>query len=419
PLTLVCFSVLPVLIVCAILFSVTSQNAFREVRVKIASLNSKIQENITGISVVKAFCREKATVLKFQKLNQENYAANMKQTIVFALFTPFVDLTRVSAIALIIWYGGGKTITEALTLGTLVVFLYYMRMFFTPIQDIAEKYNIIQSAFASLERIYLLLHDTSIIADPPAPVRPEIFPGTIEFRNVSFSYNENEPVLSDVSFSVKSGETVAIVGLTGAGKSTIINLIERFYDVTRGSICIGGTDIRRMDSSFLRSNIGLVMQDVFLFSGTIESNITLGSTLYSPEQINHAAAVANAAGFIQRLPAGMQEEVQEGGKTLSAGQRQLLSFARAVLINPRILILDEATSNIDPVTEGLIQDAMEKLLQGRTAIIIAHRFSTIRRADRIIVLHKGRIHEQGTHDELLAQEGLYRQLYDLQYKLNP
>jgi len=414
-LSLVCFALLPFLIGCTAIFSLKSRTAFREVRIKIAAINSFIQENISGISVVKSFSREKLNEINFQKLNHDNYRANMNQTTVFAVFTPVIDLTRLSAMALIIWYGGGKVIQDSISLGTLVVFLYYMRMFFRPIQDLAEKYNIIQSAFASLERIYLLLMDRNVIKDPALPQKPEGINGNIEFNNVSFYYNENEPVLNDVSFSVGNGEAVAIVGPTGAGKTTIIKLLERSYDVQKGSICIGGTDVCEMGKSFLRSQIGLVMQDVFLFAGTIRSNITLGNNSFSDKEVEEALKISNADSFVKRLPAGMNTEVTEGGKTLSAGERQLLSFARAILINPKILILDEATSNIDPLTEGLIQDALEKIMQQRTSLVIAHRFSTIRKADRIIVLHKGHIHEQGTHDELMQKQGLYYRLALLQY----
>jgi ABC-type multidrug transport system fused ATPase/permease subunit len=321
----------------------------------------------------------------------------------------------VSAIALIIWYGGGQAVREAITIGTLVVFLYYMRIFFRPIQDLAEKYNIIQSAFASLERIYLLLNDKSTIDDPVQPVKLSKINGNIEFINVCFNYNDNEPVLRNVSFTVKKGETVAIVGPTGAGKSTIINLLERLYDVDKGRILIDGVDIRDMEKSFLRSQIGLVMQDVFLFAGDVKSNITLGNSSFTEEEIQKALRIANAESVVSKIPGGLNGDVKEAGKTLSTGERQLLAFARAILINPNILILDEATSNIDPLTEGLIQDALEKLMEHRTSLVIAHRFSTIQKADRIIVMRKGRIHEQGKHEELLKNNGLYSKLYHLQY----
>ncbi|MCX5899939.1 MAG: ABC transporter ATP-binding protein [Proteobacteria bacterium] len=414
-LSLVCFALVPLLIAGATVFSYTSHNAFREVRIKIAAINSMISENLGGIAVVKAFCREWRTAEQFSRVNHENYLANMKQTVVFAIFTPLVDFARVTAFALIIWYGGGQALREAISVGTLVIFLYYMRMFFTPIQDLAEKYNIVQSAFASLERIYLLFEENAVIADSPNAQAPETMSGAVEFRNVTFGYNEHETVLHNISFTVKQGETVAIIGLTGAGKTTIINLLERFYDVQQGGIFIDSTDIRSMPQDRLRSHIGLVLQDVFLFAGTIRSNITLGSAGFTDGQIRQALAVANADRLVAKLPRGLDEDVTEGGKTLSAGERQLLSFARAVLIDPKILVLDEATSNIDPVTEGLIQDALDRIMLGRTCIVIAHRFSTIKKADRIIVLHKGRIAESGTHDELMASSRLYKQLYELQY----
>jgi ABC-type multidrug transport system fused ATPase/permease subunit len=415
-LSLVCFALLPLLIAGAAAFSYTSHNAFREVRVKIAALNSMIQENLAGITVVKAFCREWHTAGRFNHVNHETYRANMRQTVVFAIFTPMVDFTRVCAFALIIWYGGGQTLREAISVGTLVIFLYYMRMFFTPIQDLAEKYNIVQSAVASLERLYLLFEEKEVIADSQEAQAPAQLAGAVEFRNVTFGYNERETVLHDISFSVKPGETVAIVGLTGAGKTTIINLLERFYDLQAGAILIDDRDIRTMPQHFLRNSIGLVLQDVFLFAGTIRSNITLGCPGFSDEQILKALAVANADRLVAKLPGGLDAMVTEGGRTLSAGERQLLSFARAVLIDPKILVLDEATSNIDPVTEGLIQDALEKIMHGRTCIVIAHRFSTIKKANRIIVLHKGKVAEAGSHDELMASSVLYKQLYELQYK---
>ena len=414
-LTLVCFSGIPLLIFTSTIFSSKSRKAFRIVRIKIAAINAMANENISGISVVKAFCRENINKLHFQKLNHENYIANMKQTIIFSAFSPVVDLTRFLAIALIIWYGGGETLRSSITLGTFVLFLYYMRMFFRPIQDLSAKYNIIHSAFASLERIYLLLNDKSTIPDSTRTKTASIIKSNIDFKNISFNYNKNEPVLKNVSFSVKPGETIAVVGPTGAGKTTIINLLTRLYDTQQGSISIDGIDIRKMEKSILRKHIAIVMQEVFLFAGTIKSNVTLGNKSFSDTDVKNALKTVNAIDFVEKLPKGINENVHEGGKTLSAGERQLLSFARAVLINPSILVLDEATSNIDPLTEGLIQNALEKLLRNTTSLVIAHRFSTIQKADRIIVLHKGRIHEQGTHEELLKKQDLYTKLYKLQY----
>jgi len=414
-LAIVCFSVLPFLIAVSTFFSIKSRKAFRLVRIKIAAMNSQLQENITGIAVIKAFCREKINVKAFKVLNQDNYIANMKQTIIFAVFNPVVDCTRLLVIASIIWYGGGLAIQENITIGTLVLFLYYMRMFFRPIQDLAEKYNIIQSAFASLERLYLLMNNNEQIIDPENAELQEITDGKIEFKNVSFRYNPDEPVLNNISFTVNPGQTFAIVGLTGTGKSTIINLIERFYDIKEGQILIDGIDIRKIKKTDLRCNIGLVLQDIFLFAGTIRSNITLGNDSFTDEEIYSALETANADSLVKKLPKGLNEDVMEGGKTLSTGERQLLSFARAILINPKILILDEATSNIDPITEDLIQNALEKITQKRTSLVVAHRFSTIQKADRILVLHKGKIQESGTHDELMKEKGLYFKLSNLQH----
>ena len=414
-LCLVCFCILPLLICSAAVFSVMSRKAFREVRIKIAAINARIQENITGIDVVKAFCRERRNQRQFRQLNHENYRANMRQTLIFAVFNPLVDLLRLTSIALIIWYGGGQALRETITIGTVVVFLYYMRMFFRPIQDLAEKYNIIQSAVASLERVYLLLTDASVLHGPVQPMPPRTSRGRIEFRNVCFGYTDQEQVLSDVSFTVHPGETVAVVGPTGAGKTTIIRLLERFYDVQSGCILIDGIDVRDLDTSFLRRRIGLVMQDVFLFSGSIRFNVTLGSDEYSEKNIESALRIANADRFVRKLAKGLNEDIREGGKMLSSGERQLLSFARAVLRDPEILVLDEATSNIDPITEGLIQDALAKMFAERTSLVIAHRFSTIQKADRIIVLQKGRIQEQGNHEQLMQRRGLYYRLSRLQY----
>lgn len=413
-LAVVCFSVLPLLLMASVFFSIHSRNAFRQVRIKIAAINAAIQENITGIEVVKAFCREQLNTSKFIKLNRENYTANMKQTLIFAIFNPVVDGTRLGVIALIIWYGGGLAVQEAISIGTLVIFLYYMRMFFRPIQDLAEKYNIIQSAFASLERIYLLLNNEDHISDPELPQNLLQNQGKINFNNVSFRYNAGEPVLENISFNVEPGQTVAIVGLTGSGKSTLINLLERFYDPDNGEILIDETNIRDIPKKILRNRIGLVLQDIFLFAGTVRSNLTLGKNNYSDAEIYSALKTANADQLVSRLPKGLDEDITEGGKTLSTGERQLLAFARAILINPKILVLDEATAYIDPITENLIQNALKRITHKRTSLIIAHRLSTIQNADRILVLHKGTIHESGTHEELLKRKGLYFKLSSLQ-----
>jgi len=413
-LGLACFAVLPFLLLATMLFSTFSRRAFREVRIKIAAINATIQETIAGLPVVKVFCRERAHARDFQRLNYDNYRANMSQTTVFAIFSPVVDLTRLSVMGIIVWYGGVRTLSGAMTLGTLVIFLYLMRMFFRPIQDIAEKYNIIQSAFASLERLYLLLEHSGP-AEPRGGGAPGETRGAISFRNVSFAYNDGEPVLRDVSFDVAPGRTLAIVGVTGAGKTTVINLLERFYEPQQGTILLDGVDIRQLDTTELRRRIGLVLQDVSLFSGSIRENVLLGSREVAEERLRQALAISNLDKVIDRLPGGIDEPLQEGARMLSAGERQLLAFARAVVNDPPVLILDEATANIDPLTEDLIQKALRNITTRRTSIIIAHRLSTIRHADQIIVLHRGAVCERGTHAELIARKGMYYRMSQLQY----
>jgi ATP-binding cassette subfamily B multidrug efflux pump len=413
-LALVSFAVIPLIVYVTMYFRIKVRDAFRLVRLRIAKINASLQENISGMMVVQMFTREGENYRRFAKINHDYFLANMRQIVIFAVFRPMIEVISAAAIALVIWYGGGQVLLEAISLGTLVAFLSYVQMFFHPIRDLSEKFNTLQAAMASSERIFLLMDSRETIPDPPEPSTNEIR-GAVEFNNVWFSYGA-ENVLRDVSFKVEPGESVAIVGATGAGKTSIINLIERFYDVGEGVITIDGVDIREYAKSDLRSSIGLVMQDVFLFAGDVEENIRLGNTSISEENLKKAAEYANASKFIEGLDGGYSAEVKERGVTLSAGQRQLLSFARALAFEPPILILDEATSNIDTETEALIQDALGRLMKGRTSIIIAHRLSTIQKVNRIIVLHKGRKVEEGTHQELLKKRGIYYRLYQLQYK---
>lgn len=413
-LALVSFSVIPLILITTLFFSRRARDAFREIRSRIAQMNSFFHENFSGIKVVQLFGRERENSRRFQKVNEKYFLANMKQISIYATFVPLVEILSSGALGLLLWYGGGKVIQEALTLGLLVAFISYIRMFFQPLRDLSEKYNILQSAMASLERIFQLLDQKEKGYESMAPQKIEI-KGNIQFHHVSFSYHDGEEVLRDVSFSIRQGETVAIVGATGAGKTSLIHLLERFYDVQKGAILIDGVDIREIDLYQLRRSIGLVMQDTFLFSGDIEENIRLGNPEGDGRKVREVAQMVNAEKFIQRLPSGYQTKVGEGGEVLSSGEAQLLAFARALYINPKILILDEATSHVDPETERLIQEGIARLIKGRTSLIIAHRLSTIQRADKIIVLHKGRVREMGTHRELIARKGIYFKLYQIQF----
>jgi ABC-type multidrug transport system fused ATPase/permease subunit len=336
--------------------------------------------------------------------------AGMKQIRIFAVFMPVMDLFLSFAVALLVWHGGGKVINEQLSLGSLVAFLSYIQMFFRPIRDIAEKYNIMQSAMASTERIVEFLDHQEEIPETEHPVIPEPVLGHLRFEQVNFGYRKEVPVLKDVSFDVKPGEMVAIVGATGAGKSTVVNLIERFYDPLQGSVLLDGVDLRQWPKKDLQRHIGLVMQDVFIFSGSLADNILLGDRRAGTEVLERAITQANARSFIEKLPKGMEQDIGEEGSNLSAGERQLLSFARALAHDPKVLILDEATSSVDPETERVIQEAILTMTRKRTTLVIAHRLSTIRRADRILVMHHGKIREQGTHEELMALRGVYYKL---------
>ena len=415
-LALVSFILLPFIFGLTLLFSTLAREAFRELRATVAKINTFLQERITGMRVIQLFAREKFQMDAFSHINHENYVAGMKQIRVFAVFMPIMELFSSFAVALIIWYGGGKVISEQLSLGSLVAFIGYIQMFFKPIRDISEKYNIMQSAMASTERIFEFMDSKEEIPAPEHPVAPPQVKGHLSFKHISFAYEKAKPVLHDISFEVKPGETVAIVGATGSGKTTLVSLAERFYDPDEGTVFLDGVDLRKWLKSELRKNISLVMQDVFIFSGNLGENISLGRKDIDVRSLESAAMEANALSFIERLPSGFQQDIGEGGSTLSAGERQLLSFARALAANPRVLILDEATSNVDPQTERLIQKAISQMAARRTTLIVAHRLSTIRNADRILVMHHGRIVEQGTHEELMSLGHVYYKLNRLREK---
>lgn len=415
-LSLVTLSVMPFLIYGTSLFRRKIRENYRDVRKHLARLNSYMQEHISGINVVQIFNKEREELKNFSEINSDYKAVNIQSVFYYAVFYPAVEFLSSIAVGLIIWYGGGEIIQKSMSIGVLIAFIQYTEMFFRPIRDLSEKYNIMQTAMASSERVFKLMDDNTFIYNPENPIPIKSMTGKIEFKNVYFAYNEEDYVLKNVSFTINPGETIAIVGATGAGKTSIINIFTRFYDINKGEILLDGVNIKELNKSELRKYISIVLQDVFLFTGTIKSNINLSNPDISDEKVIEAAKLVGADRFISELPARYNEEVKERGSTLSVGQKQLISFARALAFDPHILILDEATSSIDTETEILIQQAIEKLLIGRTAIVIAHRLSTIQNADKIIVLHKGEIKEIGNHQELLSKHGIYFKLYQLQYK---
>jgi ATP-binding cassette subfamily B protein len=417
-LALVSFTVLPLVLYASIVFARRARGIFRELRIKIAEINTRFAETIGGIRVVQLFRQEINNYRRFKQLNHENYLAGMKQIHVLAVFLPLIEILGVVAVALVIWYGGGRVLTGSLSLGALVAFISYIRMFFRPIRDLAEKYNILQNAMASAERIFLILDSRDRLVWPAAQERKDQ-PGlqqisSIDFENVDFKYVDDEIILKNITFRISSGESVAVVGPTGAGKTSLINLIPRFYDPTAGRLLINNHDIRDLEASAIRSKIALVMQDPFLFSGTIRANIFQGNQNLTEPRIQSILEASNCMPLIDRLEKGLDTILTEGGASISSGERQLISIARAFARNPQLIIFDEATSYIDSPTELRIQQALEKLMQHRTSLVVAHRLSTVRNADRIIVLNRGRIVESGHHTDLMQQKGFYFRLHQLQ-----
>ena len=419
-LALVTFSVLPFVVYAAFVFRSRIRSAYRDIRVRLARLNAFLQERFTGVRIVQLFNRERADLERFKVLDDDYLGAHLRSITYYALFFPVIQLFTAVALALIIWYGGGALIQGAVTIGVLAAFLDYARRFFRPIQDLSEKYNLLQGAMASSERIFRLLDREPAIQEPEAPAAlPADGAGEIRFENVWFAYggggDEPDWVIRDLSFTVAPGEKLAIVGHTGAGKTTIINLLTRFYEPQRGRILLDGVPIASLRLQELRARIGLVLQDIFLFSQSVEYNVRLGSGEIDDRGVAAALDAVGATPFVERLPARSAQPLGERGASLSVGERQLLSFARALAFDPAILVLDEATSSVDSEIETRIEEATDRLMRGRTSLVIAHRLSTVKGADRILVLHHGRIVEQGSHGELLAREGLYRRLHELQF----
>jgi ABC-type multidrug transport system fused ATPase/permease subunit len=413
-LALVCFAVVPLVALAAGVFQKLARAAWREVRTKIARINATIAENLSGVRIIQLFARVELQAREFRATNDDYYASSMGQLRVYSIFRPLLELITSFALVGLIWYGGREVVAGTVTVGTLFAFTSYLGKLYTPINALAEKYNILQSALASAERIFQLLATQPTVVDPAAAGQPVPGAPAVEFRDVWFAYQGEHWVLSGVSFTVRPGETVAFVGHTGAGKSTIMSLVARFYDVQRGQVLVDGMDVRAWPQAALRRRVGTVMQDVFLFAGDVAGNVSLGDPAIDRAAVERACRLVGAEPFILALPRGYDEPVVERGMTLSAGQRQLISFARAVAYDPAVLVLDEATASVDSETEAALQQAMAEVMRGRTTLVVAHRLSTIQDADRIYVMHKGQVREHGRHDELLAQGGLYQRLWQLQ-----
>jgi ATP-binding cassette subfamily B protein len=415
-LTLVSLCTLPLLVISTYVFKEKIKVTFNDVRNAVANLNSFLQEHITGMTIVQLFNREQREFDKFKEINREHRAAHIRSVLYYSVYFPVAEIIQAIGIGLVVWYGAVGVLGMDLQIGILISFIMYLQLFFRPIRMIADRFNTLQMGVVSSSRIFKLLASSEHIANEGSH-NPEKIQGNLHLDKVWFAYNEEDYVLKNISFNVKRGQTIALVGATGAGKSSIINLISRFYEINKGTITIDGVNIQEYELSALRKHIGVVLQDVFLFSSTIYQNITLGNPNITRAQVLAAADLVGASKFIDKLPGGLDYNVMERGATLSVGQRQLISFVRAMVYNPEILILDEATSSVDSETEQLIQDSIEKMMQGRTSIVIAHRLSTIQKADQILVLNKGEIVETGTHDSLLEQGGYYTQLHQMQRKM--
>lgn len=417
-LAVVCLTTLPILLFATYIFKEKVKVAFNSVRNAVANLNSFVQEHVTGMSIVQIFNSEKNELEKFKKINEEHKKANIRSILYYSIYFPVADIVSAAGIAMLIWYGASAALKPAetgITLGMLMAFIMYIQLFFRPIRMLADRFNTLQLGVVSTSRIIKLLDSKDFTIDDGS-YKPDKFSGKIEFKHVWFAYNEEEYVLKDISFELNPGETIAIVGATGAGKSSIINLLTRLYPINKGQIIIDGHDIDDFNLAALRKHVGIVLQDVFLFSDTIINNITLGNNEISREQVWEAAEMVGAKGFIEKMPGGLDYNVLERGAGLSVGQRQLISFVRAMVYSPGIIVLDEATSSVDSETEEMIQKATARLMYGRTSIVIAHRLSTIQNANTILVVDKGEIKEVGSHEKLLAQNGYYAQLYHMQYK---